>query len=86
MPEYREYTIKIHKQYLRRLLMEPNFHITDRCPAAYFNSAIIWTNNPCNICKKFVNVEDDCPCFELGCKEAILRSRKALDVSSKGDK
>ena len=82
----RKHTEKIHAERLIKMMEMKN--PCTRCPAAErFNidngSSAMWrgifsSNDPCIICPAFVNTED-CPCENLGQKEAIKRSWIALE-------
>ena len=91
----RTYTIRIHKDRLRKMLKRE--HPCGCCPAARrFDAARstieLWSEDtwPCNVCRAFIGLEgpapacslNRCPCHALSKGEALERSFKAL----KGEK
>lgn len=82
----RDYTVRRHIRRLKYILNKDN--ICELCPAnILFNpedyKGTPWMNNPCKVCLTFVGLKYKhfrcCPCFQLGMKEAVRITLKAIE-------
>jgi hypothetical protein len=73
------YTEAVHARRLIRMLKKDN--LVHRCPALrnFADPACEGINhNYCHVCRKFVDINNGCPCLVFGEKEAIRRTEDAL--------
>jgi hypothetical protein len=75
----KKYTVDIHVRRLKEMLEKHNPCLC--CPAQrnFRTHTIFMYHNPCNICRKFVDTEDVCPCSALGKEKVIKRTWIAIE-------